>query len=558
MYNGFDLAAWEAETIRNLTNTPGVSLELLIGDADVITPIKSDYSGAQKQLSILKKALLPVIKIILKLKKFASTSFWIRYQRFTNKYYPASCDNRISMSYEFRNIDMLFCRTIRKGKYSQYFTEDDLDKIRTYNLDLIIRFGFNIIRGPILEVPKYGVWSFHHGDYLKYRGGPPGFWEIYFNDPWSGAILQRLTDKLDDGIMLYSSSFKTNFTSYNKNKNNLFWGTTKWPSTVCRNILNENDESIFKKSEISTAPIYRAPTNLQTLRFIFKTIANKIETSFPGQSPKNRELWAVGIIDKPVNTLINSLQPVKIEWLEPPAGRFYADPFIIKKDNNHYLFIEDFSYSAERGRISVIETVDFKTYSEPTPAIEQPFHLSYPFIVEHEGEYYCIPEQCESGEIALYQAKSFPFDWYKKTTLVADFPGVDPTLIQKDGLWWMFTANHSDHDSSKLYLFYADHLEGPWTPHRLNPVKQFPQKTRPAGRIFTYNNRLIRPSQNCTATYGGSTIFNEITKLTKTEYQEIYIGELFPNIKSKFPDGLHHISPEEDITIVDGKRWIKK
>ena len=39
----------------------------------------------------------------------------------------------------------------------------------------MLRVGFNIIRGEILNVPKYGVWSFHHDDEVKYRGGPAGY-----------------------------------------------------------------------------------------------------------------------------------------------------------------------------------------------------------------------------------------------------------------------------------------------------------------------------------------------------------------------------------------------
>jgi len=43
----------------------------------------------------------------------------------------------------------------------------------------------------------FGVWSWHHGDEDKYRGGPPAFWEIVNADPVTGALLQRLTERLD-------------------------------------------------------------------------------------------------------------------------------------------------------------------------------------------------------------------------------------------------------------------------------------------------------------------------------------------------------------------------
>ena len=556
MCNGLTFSAWEAETIRHLINTRGVSLELLIGNAERIEPIQNNDVFENRRQHIIKKVLRPPLMIYRRFIRNLKTPLWYRYERFINRRYTVDCDRQISLSDELINVNMIYCRTNKKGKYSQYFTKSDIDKIKSYNLDIILRFGFNIIRGEILKVPTYGVWSFHHGDYLKYRGGPPGFWEIYNKDPWSGAILQKLTDKLDDGIVLYKNQFKTDFTSYPKNKNNLFWGTTKWPSVVCRNILSNQDDSIFIKSKTSTAPIYTGPNNLHTIKYFYIIIKNKLKLSFNNQQESKRELWAIGAIDSPVQDLINLLEPPEIKWIEPPPRRFYADPFLINRDNTTYIFFEDYSYEEEKGRISYIDTKDFKTFSNVKPIIDTEFHLSYPFMLEHDGKYYCIPEQYSTGEVALYEAESFPDKWTKKTTLLKDFPGIDPTIIKYNDLWWMFVANHKDNDSSKLYLFYSENLEGPWKPHKNNPVKIFSKMTRPAGAIFEYNGKLIRPAQNCDKSYGGSTIFYEITSLSTEDFKEVFVGELFPNLASQYPDGLHHIAPNSNITIVDGKRWI--
>ncbi len=557
MCNGLNFSAWEVETIRHLINTNGVSLELLIGNADRIEPIRNNNIFRDRHQNIIKKTLRPILMTYRRYLRNLRNPLWNRYQRFINKHYTADCDRQISMGDELINVDMIYCRTDRKGKYSQYFTKPDIDNIKSYNLDIILRFGFNIIRGEILKVPTYGVWSFHHGDYMKYRGGPPGFWEIFNEDPWSGAILQKLTDKLDDGSVIYKNQFKTDLSSYTKNKNQLFWGTTKWPSIVCRNILSKQDDSIFIKSKTSTAPIYTAPNNLQTIKYFYITSINRLKSIFTKRSDTNRELWAIGIINNSVQKLINSLDLPDIKWIEPPPNRFYADPFLVKKEDTSYIFFEDYSYKEEKGRISYIETKDFITFSNVKPIIDTGFHLSYPFMLEYDSKYYCIPEQCSTGEVVLYEAVSFPDKWIKKTTILQDFPGIDPTIIRYNDLWWMFIANQKDNDSSKLYLFYSDNLEGPWNSHIKNPVKIFQKMTRPAGAIFEYNGQLIRPAQNCTKTYGGSTIFYKIVTLSKEDFKEIFIGELLPNLASQYPDGLHHIVPNNNITIIDGKRWIK-
>ncbi len=556
MCNGLSFSAWEAETIRNLINTKGVSLELLIGNGDRIDPIWNTTNVERQQPSVIKKILRHLLNLYRQSFRFLKTPLWSRYERFVNKHFTADCDKQISMRDELIDVDMIYCRIYNKGKYSQYFTDSDLDKIKSYNLDVILRFGFNIIRGKILNLPTYGVWSFHHGDYLKYRGGPPGFWEIYNKDPWSGAILQRLTDKLDDGIVLYSFKIRTDFSSYKNNKNKLFWSTTKWPAIVCRNIFFEVNSSLFIKSKSSSAPIYTAPNYFQLLHYFIITIKHRFKNIFRKLPNDRRELWALGIIKKPVNELINTLEPPEIRWIEPPEGQFYADPFLIKKNKASYIFFEDYSYKDGKGRISYIVTKDFETFSDAKPIIETTFHLSYPSIVKNEGKYYCIPEQYSSGEVALYEATSFPDKWEKKATLLKNFSGVDPTILRHDNIWWMFCGNQKDRGQCKLYLFYSDKLEGPWLPHKKNPVKIFLKKARPAGAIFKYNGNLVRPAQNCTRTYGGSTIFYEIETLTIDDYKEIFIGELLPDLTSQYPDGIHHIMPNKNITIIDGKKFV--
>ena len=60
------------------------------------------------------------------------------------------------------------------GLYYSYKNED-IDKIKNSNLDVLIRGGSGILQGDILNICRMGVISFHHGDNNFYRGGPQGF-----------------------------------------------------------------------------------------------------------------------------------------------------------------------------------------------------------------------------------------------------------------------------------------------------------------------------------------------------------------------------------------------
>ncbi|MBT4516297.1 MAG: hypothetical protein HOC78_00160, partial [Candidatus Komeilibacteria bacterium] len=85
----------------------------------------------------------------------------------------------VSLSKELSKIPKIVCNVLKQGNFSEFFNRNDVEHIKSYKLDFILRFEFGIIKGCVLNSAKYGVWSFHHGDEQEYRGGPPGFWEIY-------------------------------------------------------------------------------------------------------------------------------------------------------------------------------------------------------------------------------------------------------------------------------------------------------------------------------------------------------------------------------------------
>src|SRR5439155_18825247 len=109
----------------------------------------------------------------------------------------------VDLSAELANVPIIRVRPLQSGRFVQRFSPEDVAEIRSHDLDFVMRFAFNILRGDVLECARYGVWSFHHGDPDNYRGVPPGFWEIYSRDPVTGTVLQRLTERLDSGIILH-------------------------------------------------------------------------------------------------------------------------------------------------------------------------------------------------------------------------------------------------------------------------------------------------------------------------------------------------------------------
>jgi len=205
----------------------------------------------------------------------------------------------------------------------------------------------------------------------------------------------------------------------------------------------------------------------------------------------------------------------------------------VHRDDRHYIFIEELLYESNKGHIAVIEINDSGEPSTPQTVLECDYHLSYPFVFDHDGETWMIPESSENQTVSLYRCRKFPDQWEFVMHLFEGQSLVDCTLHFHDGLWWLFanTAAHSSlakHD--ELHLFYAtDFRSTGWTAHPLNPIVSDAKNARPAGKLFYHQGRLVRPAQNCSYHYGYGYNLNVIHTLNKTQYAESNLRAVIPN-----------------------------
>jgi hypothetical protein len=428
-------------------------------------------------------------------------------------------------------------------------------EIRKYNLAFILNFGAGVVGEEILRVPRYGVWSFHHGDNEKYQGDPPCFWEIYNGDIVTGAILQRLTDRPGTSVVLHKGFFRTINQSYFRNMDAVFFGSADWPARVCKDILNGNAAYLFASPMSSAAPTYKAPGNGQMLLFLLKVTRNFLWNQF--NSLFRSDQWNVGIVYAPIHKLLTSETLPQIHWF-PQEERTLslADPFAIRQGEKTIVLAEKYDYRSARGFICAMESREDKSFSPPRPVMNLPGHVSYPYLLVHKGDIYCVPGTERELEVNLYKARSFPDEWVKVASLIRGFAAVDPTVFYHEGLWWLLCTDGESGPDSKLFGWYAADLLGPWLPHTANPLKTDVRSSRPAGTPFVHNGQLYRPAQDGSRTYGGAVVINRILRLTPTEFQEEAVAVVRPNPDSPYPDGLHTISAAGDITIIDGKRRV--
>ncbi len=534
MCYGDYFADWQAKTITHLLGLDDVNLSLLIIDDRKCNSNELDKSNIFYYFK--EKDLKDAI----------NKSIFSLYERHT-KQNSSSCSS-VDLSKKIEVAERLNIN-MDKGDSSKYFPKDDLSKIKNYDLDFILHFAFEDIKGSILDVPNFGIWSFHHGDIRHYKGGPEAFWEIYYDEPVTGSVLQKLTNNYHGDIILKKGFFSTISNSWSKNLDQVFYGSAIWPSQVAIDILQGNID-YFKRSRSKIDPtIYNTPNPYQLLLLIFKCFYSNFKL------PKINQ-WTIGFSEKSIDYFVKNKDDRDITWL-PIQGRsnFIADPFPIELDGEQYIFAENFSYKEEKGKISYVKLNEDNTKFNFKTAIERPFHMSYPYMFKHDGSVYCIPETFQAKEIKLFEIIE-PDKWKEVSTLISNIAAVDPTLVNYNGLWWLFFTKEDQRPDTDLYLYYSSNLLGPWTPHKNNPIKTNVLSARPGGTPWTEKGILYRPSQNSSQGYGSSIVINKVKKITPDIYEEEKITEIVADKDSHLPCGRHTLSSNGNITVIDGYRKI--
>lgn len=482
-------------------------------------------------------------------KYLSKNALWFIYEKFFLRK-----DELLSIDYsaEIQNVKLINVQTKLKGKYSQYFLDSDVKIIKAYNLDFILRFGFNIIRGDILKVAKHGIWSFHHDDEKVIRGGPPGLWEIYNNHEVNGILLQKLTDRLDGGLAIRKAFFPVINHSYTTHLNELLkYGVDLLEFAV--NELVECNEFIFQPIKNDEIKIYHNPTNIQMFILFIKLIMNRI--IFNIHDLFFHEKWNIGIIQQNINELLESKKigsPVFNKNL--PRNHFFADPFIMKFQTDYHLYFENYSYKNRKGIISSarINKSNLILYDIKT-LIDKPYHLAFP-SVNFGKETSILAESSKTHSIISYILDE-NLDTIKTEFQLADIDGIDTVKFEYNGQKWIFCTRGKYGSNYHLFAYYFDQGKSEWISHKKNPIVSDARCARMAGNILKVDNQLYRVAQKNNKFYGEAIKLMKINVLKYDDFHETELFELNAKLFYKYNSGIHTLNYCDDLLIIDAKKY---
>jgi len=440
-------------------------------------------------------------------------------------------------------------------------TEDTQNKC-----DLLINFGENKLNPSIASISRYGVWTLEHADSIP-SGSTclPGFWESIEEFPTTSCVVRAYESNDQMPLVLSTIWSSTVTSSVEDNRRSIALHAVPLIPRLIELLHKEGDQLFFSGvGDRNVHPVvYSArpvsllsSATLMTLicRRLIRRLSKVIESIFW------QNQWTIFIS----RNCGSDIALGKFTRTTPPRDRFWADPYLLKAGEKTFVFFEEMLRSSGVGRIAVGEVSVDNTVINVRVALAAAHHLSHPFVIEHDGEIYMIPESRATGRISLYRNVSMPDRWEKVCDLMTDVDASDVTLQFHNGLWWLF-VNVADTPGSstsvELFLFFSSVFpSNSWEPHPLNPVVSDVRRARSAGKLFLSNAKLYRPSQDCSLTYGWRFSLNHVEQLDKKHYKECPVALAEPKWAADIVR-THTFNQVGEIQVVDGMvrrpRWWK-
>lgn len=234
--------------------------------------------------------------------------------------------------------------------------------------------------------------------------------------------------------------------------------------------------------------------------------------------------WTIGLIEYSPEIVLNPSSYPKIHWVKNRFNRSWlADPFIIDVTKDEFVILaEEFPYATRKGRISkVVVSRDNYVVKSITPILETTTHLSFPAYFNYDGKIYVYPENSKSGQLNLYE--------YNRQLERLDFVKVINVNPLADSIIWnvgddfLLSATTCPNDNSNILDLYSyDSSNQIFSKEPKYKIEFQTNIARNAGLSFIENDMLIRPSQDCTQSYGECVVLQKISIINETiSFQEL-------------------------------------
>jgi hypothetical protein len=135
---------------------------------------------------------------------------------------------------------------------------------------------------------------------------------------------------------------------------------------------------------------------IKELKRVFQSLLT-FATAPLSRKPKRTRVWSIGIYvgSSPFDFAPSedASNPVLTrDNVSDVRAEFVADPFMVRGRSNWCMFFEVMNRETRKGEIGLAISPDAISWNYQRIVLAEPFHLSYPYVFEWNGDYYMMPE----------------------------------------------------------------------------------------------------------------------------------------------------------------------
>ncbi|MDC1292421.1 hypothetical protein N8Y37_02720 [Amylibacter sp.] len=250
----------------------------------------------------------------------------------------------------------------------------------------------------------------------------------------------------------------------------------------------------------------------------------------------------------------DELNLINTNVIKNNSNSYFADPFIIDINDKIYIFVEEFFWQSNIGKISLIELNNFKIKYHGI-ILEEDFHLSFPFVFNQNNLTYMIPESHQNTNVSLYVSEGNPLEWKLKGDIIKNVCTSDTVILPYKKSLLALTNNESGRFGDRLTnlsIYKSNTMSWQQLPQFefINTISTEATRSRNGG-LFKWKDNYYRVNQlPAFNIYGKSINVNKIclgddnNELNYHEESTDEFKKLFSGISEKYI-GCHHLHINE-------------
>ncbi|HET9905497.1 MAG TPA: hypothetical protein VFQ23_02615, partial [Anaerolineales bacterium] len=203
------------------------------------------------------------------------------------------------------------------------------------DLDIFINLSQDRLPDVLLNAARFGIWSLRGNDKRITTSTGIGWLDMQREGSLINCAVEA--QRGESVQVIASSVMAANRYSFTHNQKSFLWRASSLLPHAIKQLFLTGEEKFFGEAEsVESAVKVSKRASGEIVDLALKQLVGKVTNKMRKRGSEDRWILMAGIRSSEDTLSWDKLKPIV-----PPPGAFWADPFIIHKDSQTYIFFEE-------------------------------------------------------------------------------------------------------------------------------------------------------------------------------------------------------------------------